>query len=147
MTFREEVDQKGSASFFVSAHLRAGAVSGPECRRRSKGRGRSEQRERGSFRALKMRPVRQEAVFGTARLRNCVRCGRGCFWHDTPLKMRPAGRRLSTVCGVGCSAAFEDASRTTGACFEHRVPLKTPSVQKKGVFMHRMPFSYRSVLS
>ena len=56
--------------FFMSAHFRAGAVSGTECRRRSKGRGRrSEQRERGPFRALKMRPVRQEAVlraFGDA---------------------------------------------------------------------------------
>ena len=55
------------------AHLRVGAVSGTECRRRSRGRGRrSEQRERGLFRALKMRPV-----------------GRCCFWHGTPLKMRP----------------------------------------------------------
>ena len=53
----------------MSAHLRAGAVSGTECRRSSRGRGRrSEQRERGPFRALKMRPVRQEAAFGTARL-------------------------------------------------------------------------------
>ena len=49
------------------------AVSGTECRRRGKGRGRrSEQRERGLFRALKLRPV-----------------GRCCFWHGAPLKMRP----------------------------------------------------------
>ena len=57
---------------FVSAHLRAGAVSGTECRRRSKGRGRwSEQRERGPFRALKMRPVRQglSTVCGVGVLR------------------------------------------------------------------------------
>ena len=39
--------------------------------------------------------------------------------------------------------AFEDASRTREGCFWHRVPQKTPSVQKKGVFVHRMPFSYR----
>ena len=49
--------------------------------------------------------------------------GRCCFWHGTPLKMRPVGRRLSTVCGVGCSVAFEDASRTPGACFWHRISL------------------------
>ncbi len=36
--------------------------------------------------------------------------------------------------------------RTVEAYFEHRVPLKTPSVQKKGVFVHRMPFSYRKSL-
>ena len=42
--------------------------------------------------------------------------------------------------------AFEDASRTREGCFWHRVPQKTPSVQKKGVFMHRMPFPYRRSL-
>ena len=36
--------------------------------------------------------------------------------------------------------------RTIEACFLHRMPLKTPSVQKKGVFVHRMPFSYRKSL-
>ena len=36
--------------------------------------------------------------------------------------------------------------RTVEAYFEHRVHLKTPSVQKKGVFVHRMPFSYRKSL-
>ena len=36
--------------------------------------------------------------------------------------------------------------RTVEAYFEHRVPQKTPSVQKKGVFMHRMPFPYRRSL-
>ena len=62
--------------------------------------------ESAVLRALKMRRVPQEPVFGTEYL----------------------------FC-------------TGKAYFEHRVPLKTPSVQKKGVFMHRMPFSYRSVLS
>ena len=28
------------------------------------------------------------------------------FMHRGPLKMRPVGRRLSTVCGVGCSAGL-----------------------------------------
>ena len=65
----KSLDRLRGHPLFMSAHLRAGAVSGTECRRRSKGRGRrSEQRERGPFRALKMRPVRQEAAFGTARL-------------------------------------------------------------------------------
>ena len=35
--------------------------------------------------------------------------------------------------------------RTVEAYFEHRVPLKTPSVQEKGVFMHRMPLKIRRV--
>ena len=35
---------------------------------------------------------------------------------------------------------------TGKACFAHRVPQKMPSVQKKGVFMHRMPFPYRKRL-
>ena len=106
----------------MSAHLRAGAVSGTECRRRSKGRGRrSEQRERGLFRALKMRPV-----------------GRCCFWHGTPLKMR----RVPEEAFFGTEYLF----CTGKACFAHRVPQKMPSVQKKGVFMHRMPFPYRKSL-
>ncbi len=35
---------------------------------------------------------------------------------------------------------------TGKACFEHRGPLKTPSVQKKGVFMHRISLPYRRSL-
>ena len=128
----------------MSAHLRAGAVSGTECRRRSKGTGRrSEQRERGPFRALKR-----------------LRCGRCCFWHGTPLKMRRVPEEAvhslwsRLFCGsfkmrrVPEKAVFgtEYLFRTIEACFEHRVPQKTPFVQKKGVFMHRMPFSYRRSL-
>ena len=128
----------------MSAHLRAGAVSGTECRRRSKGRGRrSEQRERGPFRALKMRPVRQVLLLARHASENAsggqeavhslwsrLSCG--------PLKMR----RVPEKPVFGTEYLF----RTVEACFEHRVPLKTPSVQKKGVFMHRMPFSYRRSL-
>ena len=128
----------------MSAHLRAGAVSGTECRRRSKGRGRrSEQRERGPFRALNMRPVRQVLLLARHASENASGAAGGC-----PQPVESAVLR-----------AFEDASRTRGgcfgteylfrtveACFEHRVPLKTPSVQKKGVFMHRMPFPYRRSL-
>ena len=47
----------------------------------------------------------------------------GCFWHGTPLKMRPVGRRLSTVCGSAVLRDFEDASRTTEGCFWHRISL------------------------
>ena len=54
---------------------------------------------------------------------------------------------------VGCPQSVESAVfgteylfRTVEACFAHRVPLKTLSVQKKGVFMHRMPFPYRKRL-
>ena len=36
--------------------------------------------------------------------------------------------------------AFEDASRTRGACFVHRVPQKTPSVQKRGFSCTECPF-------
>ena len=39
------------------------------------------------------------------------------------LKMRPVRQGLSTVCGVGCSAGLEDASRTRGGCFWHRISL------------------------
>ena len=128
----------------MSAHLRAGVVSGTECRRRSKGRGRrSEQREWGPFRALKMRPVR-----------------RGVFMHRGPLKTHRVPQEAvhnlwsRLFCGplkmrrVPEEAVFgtEYLFCTGKACFEHRVPLKTPSVQKKGVFLHRMPFSYRRSL-
>ena len=47
----------------------------------------------------------------------------GCFWHGTPLEMRPVGRRLSTVCGSAVLRDIEDASRTTEGCFWHRISL------------------------
>ncbi len=81
----------------------------------------------GPFRALKMRPERQEAVHS---LWSRLFCG--------PLKMCRAPEK-SVLC-------TEYLFRTVEAYFEHRVPLKTPSVQKKGVFMHRMPFPYRRSL-
>ena len=145
---------------FVSAHIRAGAVSGPECRRRSRGRvrrrqvprwrdegnggrGRSEQRERGPFRALKMRPVRQELLLarhapkdesgGQEAVHSL--CGR-LFCGS--LKMRRVPQEPVFV--------TEYLFCTVGACFEHRVPLKTPSVQKKRVFMHRISLPYRKSL-
>ena len=55
-----------------------------------------------------------------------------------PLKMR----RVPEKAVFGTEYLF----RTVEAYFEHRVPQKTPSVQKKGVFMHRMPFPYRRSL-
>ena len=129
----------------MSAHLRAGAVSGTECRRRSKGRGRrSEQRERGPFRALKMRPVRQVLLLARRASEDASGAAVGCpqlLWSRLfcgPLKMRRVPEKP-----VLCT---EYLFRTVEACFEHRVPLKTPSVQKKGVFMHRMPFPYRRSL-
>ena len=99
--------------FFMSAHLRAGAVSGTECRRRSKGRGRrSEQRARGPFRALKMRPVRQEAVHS---LWSRLFCG--------PLKMR----RVPQEAVFGTEYLF----RTVEDCFLHRMPLKMRRVPQE----------------
>ena len=83
--------------------------------------------ERGLFRALKMRPVRQEAVHGLWSRLFCE-----------SLKMR----RVPEKPVFGTEYLF----CTVEACFEHRVPQKTPSVQKKGVFMHRMPFPYRRSL-
>ena len=106
--------------------------------------------ERGPFRALKMRPVRQEAVhslwsrlfcgplkmrrvpqepvFGTEYLFRTVEA---CFLHRMLLKMR----RVPQEAFLSTARIF----RTVKAYFEHRAPRKTPSVQKKGVFMHRMP--------
>ena len=83
-------------------------VSGTECRRRSKGRGRrSEQRERGLFRALKMRPVRQEAVHSLWSRLFCA-----------PLKTHRVPQEPFLSPNVS-----ENASRTTGGCFAHRIPL------------------------
>ena len=92
----------------MSANLRAGAVSGTECRRRSKGRGRrSEQRERGLFRALKMRRVRQGLLLARYASENASRTLVSC-----PQSVESAALR-----------AFEDASRTRGGCFWHRISL------------------------
>ena len=88
----------------MSAYIRAGVVSGTECRRRSKGRGRrSEQRERGPFRALKMRPVRQEAVHS---LWSRLFCG--------PLKMR----RVPQEAFLSTARIF----RTIGGPLRYRMP-------------------------
>ena len=93
---------------FAPAHVRAGAVSGTECRRRSKGRGRrSEQRERGPFRALKMRPVRQELLLARHASENASRTTGGC-----PQSVESA-----------VSRAFENASRTVGGRFRYRIFL------------------------
>ena len=92
----------------MSAHLRAGVVSGTECRRRSKGRGRrSEQRARGLFRALKMRPVGQVLLLARHVSENASRTPGGC-----PQSVESAVLR-----------AFEDASRTREGCFWHRISL------------------------
>ena len=110
----KSLDRLRGHLLFMSAHIRTGAVSGTECRRRSKGRGRrSEQRERGPFRALKMRPVRQEGVFmhrGPLN-ENASRTTGGCFWHRISLPYR---RSLFFA-----PNASENASRTTGGLFEH----------------------------
>ena len=111
------IDLEVTLFLFKSAHIRAGAVSGTECRRRSKGRGlRSEQRERRPFRALKMRPVRQEAVHSLwSRLfcgpLNASRTREGCFWHRISLSYR---RSLFFT-----PKPSENASRTPGSLFEH----------------------------
>ena len=104
---------QGIHPLFMSAHLRAGAVSGTECRRRSKGRGRrSEQRERGPFRALKMRPVRQVLLLARHASENASGAAGGC-----PQSVESA-----------VLWAFEDAPRTVGGCFWHRISLPYRSV-------------------
>ena len=114
----------------MSAHIRAGAVSGTECRRRSKGRGhRSEQRERGPFRALKRLPLllarhASEDASGAAggcpqsvesavlrAFEDASRTREGCFWHRISLPYR---RSLFFT-----PNASENASRTPGSLFEH----------------------------
>ena len=128
------------------------AVFGTECRRRGKGRGRrSEQRERGPFRALKMCPVRQEAAFGTAASKDASG-GQVLLLARPPLKCVQCGRRLSTVCGVGCSAGllrcvqcsrmpflrFRKCIRWSRRLFS--APLKMRRVPEKAVFGTEYPF-------
>ena len=74
--------------------------------------GRSEQRERGPFRALKMRPVRQEAVHS---LWSRLFCG--------PLKMR----RVPEKAVFGTEYLF----RTVEACFLHRMLPKMRRVPQE----------------
>ena len=98
-----------------------------------------------------------------SRTENASGAAGGCFWHGTPLKMRPVGRRLSTVCGVGCSAGllrcvqcsrmpflrFRKCIRWSRRLFSaplkmRRVPEKAvsgteyPSRTRKACFLHRM---------
>ena len=116
----------------MSAHIRAVGVSGTECRRRSKGRGRrSEQRERWAFRALKMRPVRQVVLLARYAAENASRTTEGCFWHRISLPYR---KRLFFT-----PNASENASRTTGSLFEHgthipyrRRPSPVPNARHRG---------------
>ena len=68
--------------------------------------------ERGPFRALKMRPVRQEAVHS---LWSRLFCG--------PLKMR----RVPEKAVFGTEYLF----RTVEACFLHRMPLKMRRVPQE----------------
>ena len=119
-------------------------------------------------------PERTKRAGAVSRTEDASGAAGGCFWHGTPLKMRPVRQEavhslwsrlfcgpLKThsvqqvlFCGplkmrrVPEEAVFgtEYLFRTVEAYFEHRVPQKTPSVQKKGVFMHRMPFPYRKSL-
>ena len=104
---------EGAREGAAGANKESGAVSGTECRRRSKGRGRrSEQRERWPFRALKMRPVRQEAVHS---LWSRLFCG--------PLKMR----RVPEKAVFGTEYLF----RTVEACFLHRMLPKMRRVPQE----------------
>ena len=113
----------------MSAHLRAGSVSGTECRRRSKGRGRSEQRERGPFRALKMRPVRQVLLLARHASENASGAAGGC-----PQSVESAVLRT-----------FEDAPRTREACFSHRMP-QNASRTPGSLFEHGTHVPYRRSL-
>ena len=128
----KSLDRLRGHPLFMSAHLRAGAVSGPECRRRSKRRGRrSEQREWGLFRALKMRPVRQVLLLARHASENASRTRGGCFWHRISLPYR---RSLFFT-----PNASENASRTPGSLFEHgthipyrRWPSPVPNARHRG---------------
>ena len=68
-------------------------------------------------------PERTKRAVGVSRTEDASGAAVGCFWHGTPLKMRPVGRRLSTVCGSAVLRDFEDASRTREGCFWHRISL------------------------
>ena len=68
-------------------------------------------------------PERTKRAVGVSRTEDASGAAVGCFWHGTPLEMRPVGRRLSTVCGSAVLRAFENASRTTEGCFWHRISL------------------------
>ena len=111
------------------ASLVPSAVSGSECRRRSKGRGRSERSERGLFRALKLRPLRQvlflarhasENAFGVAgavlrAFENAFGTPEGRFRYRISLPYRKSLFFTPN--------ASENASRTPGGLFEHRMRI------------------------
>ena len=100
----KSLDRLRGHPLFIFAHLRAVGVSGTECRRRGKGRGRrSEQRERGLFRALKLRPVRQVLLLARHASENASGAAGGC-----PQSMESAVLR-----------AFEDAFGGAGGCLAH----------------------------
>ena len=111
---------QGIHPLFMSAHLRAGAVS----------------RTEDASGAAGGCPQSVESAVLWA-FEDASRTVGGGFWHGTPLM-----RRVPQKAVFGTEYLF----RTGKACFAHRVPQKTPSVQKKGVFMHRMPFPYRRSL-
>ena len=66
---------------------------------------------RRPFRALKMRPVRQELLLARHASENASRTRGACFWHRISLPYR---RSLFFT-----PNASENASRTTGSLFEH----------------------------
>ena len=171
------LDRLRGHPLFVSAHIRAGAVSGTECRRRSRGRGRrrqvprwrdegnggrgrSEQRERGPFRALKMRPVRQVLLLARHASETASGAAGGGF-HAPGASENASGAAGGCPQSVESAVlrAFEDASRTTGACFWHRISLPyrrslfcAPSASENasrtpgGCFCHRISLLYRKSL-
>ena len=122
--------------FFMSAHLRAGAVSRTEDASGAAG---------GCFwhgTPLKMRRVPQKPVFGTEYLFRTVEA---CFEHRVPLKMRRVPQEAvhslwsRLFCGplkmrrVPQKPVFgtDYLFRTVEACFEHRVPLKMRRVPQE----------------
>ena len=87
--------------------------------------------ERGPFRALKMRPVRQVLLLARYASENASRTTEGCFWHRISLPYR---RSLFFT-----PNASENASRTTGSLFEHgthipyrRRPSPVPNARHRG---------------
>ena len=132
-------------------------VSGTECRRRSKGRGRrSEQSERGPFRALKRRPLRQVLLLARHASEDASGAAGGCPQSVESAVLRAFEDAFDVAGAV--LRAFENASRAPGALFCRRMSQKTLRVPQEAVlrteylfrtgnacFLHRMPLKMRRV--
>ena len=76
---------------------------------------------RRPFRALKMRPVRQELLLARHASENASRAAGGCPQSVESAVLRAFENAFGAAGAV--LRPFEDASRTTEACFAHRISL------------------------